>query len=213
MRRNGFSLVETLVVLAIIGVMMAIAVPRYVKAIQMAKQVAANEGKRQGHIARLSEGGTASRADPEAAALRASARAAYYQLLDAGKFEFHVTETLYATKNDAEFRAYWHTVIDLDEAVPIEFSGGSLRAKDPEGNVYTLPPQGIDSYAGTSSGAPLMWDFLSTNMGHMDIGNQGITALYPGGSQQYIRYPGAFPCTPEVARLSQRFIDEVLPTL
>ena len=221
MRRRGYSMVEMLVVIAIIMVLLTIAVPRYVKVVWLAKQVAMDEGKHQRHIGEISTGvlsnphGSRPGGDSSSYTveqLRAKARASYRQTFDAGKFDYYLTEVVCVIDNDHEFRAYWHSLIGPDESVSVDLDGGSVTVRDEHGNAYTLARVLPWQYESHGIHA-IAWDFLSTGMKHMTTGNRGVTAEYNDGSQAHLRYPGEFPATTTVAELSQRFMDEVFPFL
>jgi len=223
LRRNnrGYSLVESLVVIAIILVMLAIALPSYVKALRQAKDTAADEALRQRYLA--NEGGTfldnftpfacdavAGDIADNALYLRTCARAAYRQAIDAGKFDVFITELLYRVENQAEFEAYWWTLIAPEESVPITFTpDASLIAYNPEGDSFILNPIERAIIAGTDDVYLVGWEFVSTNMGNMNSDSRLITAIYSNGQREKVRYPSVIPATPLVATLSQRFMDEV----
>lgn len=209
-RSKGHSLIETLVVVAIIGILMATATPSLVRALRMAKRVAVVEGKRQENLVRDLDGAP----DITSENARQLARAEYRKEIDGGKVEFAVTQLLYKVSSDQEFIAYWYTLIDLREVVPIEYGPrGGLLARDPEGNEYELPPLSYGIEPGDNTPAPLAWDFFATRMAHSAIGDLGASVLYSDGQTEYIQYPGAFPMTRTVAELSQLFMDEVYPEL
>ena len=217
MRRRGYSMVEMLVVIGLIMLLLTIAVPRYVKAIWLAKQVAMDEGKHQRHIGEWSKNVNSARSGSSTGRmtverLRAIARARYRQTFDAGKFDYHLTEVGCGIRSDEEFRAYWHSLIGPDENAKVEISAGSVTVQDEAGNACTLERIGTYEYKRHTT-YPIAWDFLSTNMQHMTTGNMGITAEYNDGTQAHLRYPGEFPATATVAELSQRFMDEVFPFL
>lgn len=203
--RRGHTLVESLVVVAIIMVMLSVALPHYWSAIRLAKQTAAAEAHHQRTIAHSVDG-------PDAPGMREDARRAYREMVDAGKFETAITEMLYVVTNDAEFEAYWHTLIDPANTEPLEFRDGELVARDFSGEVFFLK-RIRDAQGYPARGEyPVGWDFISTNMAHMTVGGLGATVAY-STHQAYVKYPGAFPVTPVVARLSARFMAEVWPTL
>ena len=203
--RRGHTLIESLVVVAIITIMLSIALPHYAKAIRMAKQVSAGEAHHQRVISRMVDG-------PAAQGVRETARRAYREMVDAGRFETAITEMLYVVTNDAEFEAYWHTLIDPGNTDPLEFEGGALMARDFSGAVHPLIP--IEDAQGYPARGdyPVGWDFISTNMAHMTIGSMGANVVY-STRQKYVKYPGAFPVTATVARRSERFMTEVWPSL
>jgi prepilin-type N-terminal cleavage/methylation domain-containing protein len=212
----GHTLVETLVVLAIIGVLMATAMPHYVRAIRSAKRVAVMEGKRQENLVRNAGGDGARRpvslANPDL--LRDQARRAYRTRIDAGDFDFYVTELIFRVSSDAEFRAYWHTLIDRNATGPIVASdGGGILARDPDGNTVALEAAYDGILPGDDEPVPIGWDFLATELGHSAIGDLGASVLQSDGTSYYARYPDAFPVSRTVAELSQRFMDEVAPFL
>jgi hypothetical protein len=207
---KGHTLVETLVVLGIMMTILAMALPHYTKAIRSAKQVAGGEAKRQKNIAREATGG----ADAMAPAhMRQFARQVYRQTIDAGKFDLVITEVLFVCHTDDEFGAYYYTLIDPDEAIPIQMEAGRLAAQDPAGNTFLLQPVGNGITPGASQPGPLGWDFLSVDMGHMNSDSRHISVLHTNGQQEVIAYPGKFPATPAVAEFSQRFMEEVYPWL
>jgi len=202
--QRGTSLIETLVVLAIIAVLMAFALPSYVRAIRAAKTVASDEAKRQGYIAREAE------PKPHAGPDKDRARAAFRTVVDAGGNDTILTEMRYVVTNDDEFEAYYHTLIDINNTFAPEVDdSGNLRAVDFEGNVYSLAPV-VNSRGELTRGSfPLSWDFISTNLANTANGNIGGSVIWSAGNIEYIRYPGKFPMTPTVATLSQRFMNEV----
>ncbi|MCC6142686.1 MAG: type II secretion system protein [Candidatus Hydrogenedentes bacterium] len=207
MRKQGFSLIETLVVVAIICIMLAVALPHYWKAIRLAKQTAADEAKRQEQLVPYAPAYTIS---PEMAdwEIRETARAAFRHTIDAGKFDLMVTQPLLEVRNDEEFRAYYFTLVDAEATAPLLFEGGSMIVRTPEGTEFRLrtsdaiEPGGRDPYA-------IAWDFLSTNMANMSVGSFGVGYVRSNGERPYVKYPGEFPATETVARLGQRFMDEV----
>jgi hypothetical protein len=204
-RCRGYTTVESLVVIAIIMVMLSIALPHYAKVIRLAKQVSADEAKHQRNIGSVADGGGYT-------AMRETARFCFRQMADTGRFDTAISQMLYVVTNDGEFEAYWNTLINPANDAPLEYDGDRLLAEDFSGREYVLKPI-VDSRGDFVAGNyPIEWDFLSTNMADMTVGNRGITAQYLN-HQEYIPYPGAFPCTAKVAELSRRYMIEVWPTL
>ncbi len=113
--------------------------------------------------------------------------------------------------NDAEFEAYWNTLINPANEAPIAIRDGGLVATDFTGNEYILRPL-FSGEAPPSGSYPIEWGFISVDMSHMPVGNRGGTVMYRNG-QRFVRYPGDFPMTATVAELSERYMDEVWPTL
>lgn len=195
---QGFSLVETLVVLAILSILMAMLVTSLTKALRMAKATAAGETMRHGGIERSMD---------EPSPLdnpRAAAREAFRQTVDYGKGETIVSELLFVVQTDDEFRAYWHTLLNPRNSGPVEFSeDGTLMAQKPSGHLFRLPRVGTDRV----SGYPIAWEFISTDLSETSRGDLGGMVVYHGGATEYVRYPGPFPMTPAVASLSHRYME------
>lgn len=214
---SGFSLLETLIVLAIIMVLMAIAMPHYLKAIRQAKEVAGNEAKRQSfllqEIARIQCGEIPPNFSAEAAE-RLCARRSYRRAIDAGKFDLIVTQLLYQVGTDAEFNAYWNTLINVDESVPVSFTAsGELIATDEDGAQHVLPKakESIDEKGGSKH--IIAWDFISTKMAHMNSDFAGTVVLLSDGSRTRVDYPDPLPgttvSTRTVAILSNRYMEQI----
>jgi len=205
---GGFSLVETLVVLAIISILMAMLATSLTKAVRMAKGAAAGEAMRQGAISRMADTGPARTlsADQE---IRLDARRAFRQAIDTGKGQMLLSELRYVVRNNAEFRAYWHTLLNPAASFPLTFAdGGSLVARGPGGKEFVLPPigtRGADRLGRYAVG----WEFISTNLAQTARGDLGGNVIYNDGHRQYELYPGRFPMSEPVARLSQQFVDGI----
>lgn len=198
--RRGFSLLETLISIAIIMILVGMTLPVLSRARQKALQVAEKEGLRQLTISALAGWGKSNDGSREAC------REAFRQEIRAGKNSMVITEMLYVVTDVAEFRAYFHTLIDSAASGPLEFDDyGNLLAADEEGQVYALPPMRIDGSIGT---VPVAWTFLSSNMAHNSSGTIGTEVVYSDGHVQYIRYHDGFPALPAVASLSNKFMTQ-----
>lgn len=210
-RRSGFSLVELLVVVAIIGILAAMYASTFVKVHDKAKQVVAKEGMRQGNIGRMADSANSARrhvkAAPDSDVVREQCRAAFRE--DVGD-EVFISKPLYLVQNDDEFRAYWHTVLNPENEEPVEFDGAHLVARDPEGNSFSLEIVDgfIDSSTVGSTEAVIAWEFLSTHLGDGNTGSIGANVLFVDGNVDYVRYPGQFPVTRTVAELSHQFMED-----
>ncbi|GMW02328.1 MAG: hypothetical protein AMXMBFR84_34640 [Candidatus Hydrogenedentota bacterium] len=211
-RRHGFSMVEMLVVLAIISILMALYLPVLSKAMRKAKDVAAKEGLRQDAIGRYADG--ANVAGPNNGPLpdRNACREAFRTLMQTGKQEEWVTKMLYAARNDDEFEAYWNTLLNPNAADPLEFEGRSVVATDFEGNEYLLPViDDLDVIASRLGNFPVGWTYISTDLSDTSTGNIGGDVLFSGGHVEYVRYPSGYPMSPTVADLSHKFLHPDLP--
>lgn len=198
--KNGFSLLELLVVVAIIGVLVLFYSGALTKAARMAKSTAGGEAFRQRGIINRLDGGSRGTAD------RSAARTVFHRPIDMGKGETISSTTLFRVRSDREFWAYWHTMIDPGATGPLAFAkNGSLFVKDAQGKRFMLTPiKAALDRAGPSF--PVMWDFISRDMSESGTGNLGVNVLYSDGHQDYLTYPGAFPATPLVAELNHRFV-------
>lgn len=204
----GFSLVELLVVVAIIGIIAAFYASTLSKALRKAKEVRAKEGIRQENIGRMADnansaGSASSRPSDEA--LRQNCRTAFRRWIDLGQSERAcVTEMLYSVQNVAEFQAYYDTLIAPGNNEPIEYSGQGVVVKDVNGNKYTLPQV---PFTGSST-LPVMWEFVAVEMAQTTLNGLGLNVLYADGHEDYLTYPNKFPACREVAECSQQFIED-----
>jgi type II secretory pathway pseudopilin PulG len=211
-RRAGFSLLETLVVLAIIMVLFTLLVPVLTRALRMAKRTAAGEEFRQGQIGAMAM----STADTD----RAQSQRTPEQIVGRARQEFHegppgepgdsiiYSTPLYAVTTDLEFRAYWYTLLNPQNTDLPKFTrGGKLIAITPEGLRFELPPIDADVH---SPSHPVRWEFISTRLDETSRGDLGGNVFYSDGHLTYIAYPREFPMTQMVAELSHRFYMEVI---
>lgn len=206
-KRNGFSLVETLVVMAIIGILASMLVAALTRARSKAIQRAAAEAGRQWYIGRLADKANIARPKGNVRYSRDECREMYRQTFDIGSGETLVTVPFYIVTNEDEFRAYWHTVIDPSASEELEFEGGKLVARDEDDNEFLLTP--IENMDQLRKTVPLAWQFLSTDMSEMEAGRSiGASVWYSDGHEEYIPYPGKFPVCRTVAELSHRFVQE-----
>ncbi len=203
--RGGHSLVELLVCVAIIGILAAMYLPALSKARRKAEEVAVKEGLRQDYIGHFSDSANSPNARGSSPT-REQCREAYRQYMTTTERQVLATRLLYAVKDEAEFRAYWNTLINPDATAPLEFDrSGGIIVEDEAGNRYTLPT--MDSYRmGMGAAVPEAWEFISTNLGETTSGTLGTSVLYSDGHVEYIRYPGAYPVCWAVAELSHRFV-------
>ncbi|NUM52399.1 MAG: type II secretion system protein [Candidatus Hydrogenedentes bacterium] len=203
--KKGFSLVETLVVLAIILILMALYLPTLAKAMRKAKEVAGKEALRQSAIGKFADVANSTRPGDSRPG-RDEARDAFRQSLDIGKGDsMIVSELLYVVRSDDEFRAYYHTLLNPDNNEPLTYSdGGSLNAYDEFGALHVLERTEVLDYRGATY--VMAWEFISTNLGETSSGTLGGTVLYSDGHTNYVRYPDEFPMTRTVAELSHAFV-------
>jgi len=201
-RQHGFTLVELLVCIAIIGILAIMQVQAGVKAIRQAKSVATGEAMRQGRIGRMADNANRGQFDSGDLVLRQECRAAFRQMFDAGKYEAAGTEVFYIVRNDREFDAYYHTLIDPDADEELEFEDGKLVAYTQNGDEVLLEP--MNSRIGN---VPVAWEFLATNMAHMTTGTS-IRVVYNDSHVGTLKYPGRFPATRLVAELGQDYMDK-----
>ncbi len=203
-RRGGFSLVELLVCIGIIMILAALLLAALIKTRDDAQDVAATEAIRQEAIAQLAgPDGHVSHASDD----REHLRAAYRETLDTGKDEVLVTRIPYGVTAEAQFVAYWHTVINPDASGPLEFEYDGLIVKDASGTTFKLKPHTFWQETQYDRGAyPYMWEYLSTNMADMNSTSRSIRVLYTDGEVKNVRYPGEFPACETVAELSYRFL-------
>ncbi|MEE8344029.1 MAG: type II secretion system protein [Woeseiaceae bacterium] len=196
--QSGFSIIELLVVVAIIGILMALYSSSLSKAMRMAKATATAEAMHQKVIASA----TSDELPPTAE----DARDLYRQVVDTGKGEAILTELVFGVRDDREFDAYWHTLIDPRNTEEPQFEdGGSLIAKTKDGETFVLPP--IHRGPRGALGAYTVgWEFLSTVLAETSTGTLGSEVFYSDGHVTYVRYPGEFPVTRLVAELSHTFV-------
>jgi len=206
--RLGFSLLETLVVLAIIMILLTLLVPVLTRALRMAKRTAAGEemhSERVGEIATAIHEGGPEKLTPEQAVLQA--RAYFRKEGQAGQKKI-VSHLLFSVQDDDEFRAYWNTLLNAQNTALPEFTrSGYLIATTPEGHRYELPPADAEL---RGAARIARWDFISTRLEETGRGDLGGNVIYTDGRIEYVPYPQRFPMTRQVAELSHRYYMEVV---
>lgn len=207
---KGFSLVELLMVVAIIGLIMAMYMSTFAKVQRKAKQVVAGEAVRQHGIGRMADNANFARRPPEEPATREESRAAYRQPIRTADGDVFITRPTYSVSSTAEFKAFWNTVINPDAMGPLEYNGNRLIAEDEDGNRFELAsvPEDYGIQDARFANAVVGWEFLSTRMSDTTLEGLGANVLYGDGRIEYVRYPGPFPVNETVAKLSRRFLQE-----
>ena len=203
LRRQGFSLLELLICVTIIGILMMLYLPVLGKAKQKAVHTAEKEGLRQHHIGRMADGantGSTLTSIPD----RDECREAFRHTIRVGKHDMIVTELRYVVQTEAEFRAYYHTLIEPASTDPLEYDRrGNLVATDPEGNTFALRPMDLLT---EQEVVVVAWSFLSSDMSESSSGAFGAEVIYSDGRVRFVRYKETFPAVPTVAILSHKFM-------
>jgi prepilin-type N-terminal cleavage/methylation domain-containing protein/prepilin-type processing-associated H-X9-DG protein len=206
----GYSLVELLVCIAIIAILTAMYLPALAKARKQAEAIVVKEGFRQEHIGKLADSANIVRPQSsttsDAAQMRAEARAAFRRNMTMTGAETLVTYLLWRVTSEAEFNAYWNTLINPAATGLIDSSSGGIVVKDEAGNEYTLGS--LDDALQRGAPFPVGWEFLSTNLSEGTAGTLGTNVLYSDGHVEYVPYPSEYPACRTVAELSHRFVAE-----
>jgi len=201
--RTGFSLVETLVVLAIISILMTMLTTALIKALRMAKATAAGEEMR---VERLGDQAAAihegkDELTPEKAVKRARAQ---FRREGKGGMQKITSTVLFVVRNDQEFLAYWHTLLNpYNPKLPKLTAEGELVAVAEDGSRYELPPVDRES---SGESYPVTWEFISTNLAETGRGDLGGNVIYSDGRREYVAYQAGFPMTRSVAIWSHEFV-------
>ncbi len=205
----GFSMVELLVVVAIIAIIAAFYMSSLGKALRAAKQLRNKEGIRQENIGRMADNANIARPSqtiPPDAELRAQCRAAFRRWVDVGREErMCITEMLFVVQSTGEFLAYYHTLVNPNNDAPIERNGAAVVVQDPDGNRHTLQSRSLIS----DPALPVLWEYLANDPQATTMNGQGIDVLYGDGHDGYLTYPGPFPACREVADCGQRYFDSL----
>lgn len=201
-RQAAFSMIEMLVVIAIISILMAMYLPILSKAKKAAMKAAGVEAMRQGNIGRMADNANIAHPKDGAKPTREQARMAYRQPLDTGKSTIYVTEMLYVVRDDKEFEAYWYTLIDPYADFHLEYDEhGNLLAQDGDGNIVPLSMH--DSFGAPR---PYIWEYISTVGAECSSDEYGTNVMFSDSHVERIRYPERFPASRIVAELSHEFL-------
>jgi prepilin-type processing-associated H-X9-DG protein len=189
---------------------MAMYLPALSKARKQAEAVVVKEGFRQEYVGRFADTANVARptAGPigETAQLRADARDAFRRNMTMTGRETLVTSTLWQVTSEAEFLAYWHTLINPAASGPIEARDAGIVVRDEAGNEYVL--RSLEAGPQTGQPFPVAWEFLSSNLSESTAGTTGTNVLYSDGHVEYVPYPSGYPACRSVAELSHRFMTE-----
>lgn len=202
-RQHGFSLIELLVVIAIVSILAMMQVQAGIKALRQARAVATGEAMRQNKIGQMADNANRGRfTSSDSGSTRKACRNTFRQMYETGKAQAAVTEVLYVLRNDKDFDAYYHTLIDPEADGELVFENNKLKAKTKDGAVVMLEPLN-DRITGVAT----MWEFLSTDMSNMTAGTN-IRVMYNDGHVDSLQYPGRFPASRIVAELGQDYMEK-----
>lgn len=200
---RGFSIIEMLVVLAIISILMLMLTTALVKAVRMAKSTAAGEEMRVENIGTQAAAVHEGSPKHEAEKVRDHARNEF-RATGRGGMQKIVSRLLFVVKSDIEFRAYYHTLLNPANVTLPEFARhGALIALTENGERFELPPIGSDV---KGPAYPVSWEFISTRLSETGRGDIGGNVIYSDGHRVYMPYPNQFPMTKSVALLSHEFV-------
>lgn len=207
MPRRGFSLIELLVVVVILGILFALYMPVLGKARQAAEKTAGGEAVRHEGLSRFAERANEARRKAPRPPTRAECREAFRYAVDTGDGESLVTRPLYVCMDEREFRAYYHTVINPAMSGPLEIRRGLLVARDPEGIEYRLTPVTANVTDLAHFGRfPALWEFLSTNLGDTTLSGRTVGVAWNDGTFERIRYGSGFPASRAVAEAGAAYM-------
>jgi len=206
-RNGGWTLTETLVVIAIIVILMALQMPVFSKALRKAQETSISLTQRDSHMGKMADTANIARESlgpVNSEELRARARAAYDSTLRTGVGDIRTTELVLAVSHDEEFNAYWHTLINPAAAWELEGSlGGGLIVRDEWGQEFLLPL--LSQYSGPA--VPVSWELISTDLSQTTSGTLGAVVQFSDGRSEYMRYPHGFPISEIVAERTRTYLD------
>jgi len=167
---------------------------------------------RQEYIGRVADSANVARPQrtdglPNDTDIREKCRAAFRQTMDNGGRTLIFTEVLCVIRTEAEFRAYWYTLVNPAASGPVtRVDGQSIVVQDENGTAFTLEWRDTDAVRDRDI-YPVIWEFLSTDTRHMSAESLGTTVLFSDGHVEYFPYPSRYPAVRIVAELSQRFME------